>query len=126
MTDDHLPAESDDPPTAGDTVHPGALFARLADELSELGFEANADDETGTLTYTATDSTTEIMLDPAGEPRRAVLAKTNVDGTGDWEITFTAATPEGTQLVILYAALHPDHSAEGIEAAATALAAAKP
>jgi hypothetical protein len=46
-----------------------------------------------------------------------VLANTSVDGTGDWEITFTATTPDDTQLVILYAASHPDRAAEGMRGA---------
>jgi hypothetical protein len=120
MTDTHPPAESADTPRGGNTTEDRASFGRLAEELSELDFACTTDD-TATVTYAAIDSTTEIKLDLAQEPRRAILANAGVDAAGDWEITFTEATPDETQLVILYTVLHPDHPAEGWNAAASAL-----
>jgi hypothetical protein len=124
MTEDNPPAQSDDAPRTGDAADGRAPFARLVEELAELAYEPSTDDATATVTYTATDSTMKVVLDRGSQPPGAVLADTGVDRLADWDITFTAATPDEIQIVILYAAMNPDHPAEGIEAAAASLGAA--
>lgn len=95
-----------------------APFARLIAELAELGYEP--DDMPDAVTYTATDGNAAVELYPA-EPPRAVLASTSSDPAAGWEITFTAATPPATQLVILYAALNTSNASDAITAATAAL-----
>jgi hypothetical protein len=113
MTVDPTPDDPADPPEV-------TAFARLAAELNELGYDAF-----GSVTYTATDGNAVVVL----ERRDSQTSQPNAvisGGEPAWEITFTATTPAETQLVILYAALNTAKPADGLAAAAAALAIPEP
>jgi hypothetical protein len=113
-----------DDPTGTESTDQNPAFARLAEELTELGYEPS-DGPASAVTYTATDDSAAVALYPATEPPRAVLTNSSPDGGSDWEITFTGATPPATQLVILYAALNTADPADGLIAATAALGVAE-
>ncbi len=120
---DQQPTAADDAapePAATDSTPDPGPFARLTDELAELGFDGAVNDLTGFTTFTATDSPVRVALDDSGRPSRAVFVR-DCGGEEGWEITFTAAMPEPAQLVVLYAALNADDPATATRAAAAAL-----
>jgi hypothetical protein len=104
--------EPTDPPDAESD------FARLAEELAELGFEPH--DAGPAVTYTATDSTVTIAIDRSVRPHHAVVTNPNGHGPG-WQIGCTATTPAEVQLVILYAALNATDITVGLNAVTAAL-----
>ena len=94
-------------------------FARLADELSELGFDGD-DTAAGPREFAATDSDLTAVVDDSARPPRAVL--TNRDGEPDWEIALVGDVPDPTPVMVLYAALNPHDPAAAAAAATAALA----
>jgi hypothetical protein len=118
MTMDH-PAPA---ATTGHTPSPDsadrAPFARLADELAELGFDADTYATAGPRSFAAPDSTLGVVIDDSTRPPRAVL--TSGEGEPAWEITLRGEVPDPTALLVLYAALHP-HDLTAATQAATAV-----
>jgi len=95
------------------------LFARLEDELAELGFEPSADSLPGHTVYTATDS--QVLVTVTDEPGRAHVQLTVRCGSATaWGLDWTTRMPHVKQLVALYLALNDDPVA-AIDAAAAAI-----
>ncbi len=111
-------AHHPEPPGMGEVD----TFARLIDELHELGFERSlAPHRPGNAVYTATDSpvTFTIAADPP-DPHVQVRGRREADS---WQLAWTAQTPDTVALIAVYAVLNDD-PATALHAARSALTAA--
>jgi hypothetical protein len=91
-------------------------FARLADELAELGFEAERYSTPGPRQYRAPDSPLRVTIDDSLRPPRATFSPGDDEGP-DWQIDLRGDVPDPAQVMALYTALHPDDTAEAARAA---------
>ena len=95
-------------------------FARLAQELADLDFVAADDGQNRNLAYATTDSPLVITIDHDAQPPVARVTNPACDGEPGWVVSFTADTPQHTQLIALYAAINADPG-PAIDSAAAAV-----
>ena len=106
------------PAEAGPSTDAG--FARLAQELADLDFVAADDGQNRNPVYATTDSPLVITIDHDAQPPVARVTNPACDGEPGWEVSFTADTPQHTQLIALYAAINAD-AGPAIDSAAAAV-----
>ena len=95
-------------------------FARLAQELADLDFVVADPGQARNPAYATTDSRLVITIDHDAQPPVARITYPACDGEPGWEVSFTADTPQHTQLIALYAAINADPG-HAIDTAAAAV-----
>ncbi|MGY0234045.1 hypothetical protein [Longispora urticae] len=90
------------------TTRGSAPFSALTKELLDLDFLPEHADDSHVSALRHEDLPTTVVIDQRSGTGTACITHLDHDGTVGWQITFTAATPDVTQIVALYGAINPD------------------